>query len=50
MDRVIATALQAGAGPDIVPSGGTDARGRTWPKPASFMDLSDAFAASFGWG
>jgi raffinose/stachyose/melibiose transport system substrate-binding protein len=47
MDRVIATALQAGAGPDIVPSGGPT-RAANLAQAGLLMDLSDA-SKRFGW-
>src|SRR6185369_15728402 len=47
LDRVIATALQAGAGPDIVPSGGPT-RAANLAQAGLLMDLSDA-SKRFGW-
>ena len=46
-DRVIATALQAGAGPDIVPSSGP-AHAGTLSQAGLLLDL-DAYASEFGW-
>jgi len=46
-DRVIATALQAGAGPDIVPSSGP-AHAGTLAQAGLLLDLDD-YASEFGW-
>lgn len=47
-DRVISTALQAGAGPDIVPSSGP-AHAGTLSQAGLLLPLDD-YASQFGWG
>ncbi len=47
-DRVISTALQAGAGPDIVPSSGP-AHAGTLSQAGLLLEL-DSYASEFGWG
>lgn len=48
MDRVIATALQAGAGPDIVPSAGAAHAGPL--AQAGLLVALDDYATEYGWG